>query len=594
MVSSTQQFLNQTLSRYVLEERLGSGGMARVYRGQDKTLNRPVAIKVLHEHLSQQGNFRERFEREAQLVAQLNHPNIVQVYDFSVVTRDEDCLYYMVMSYLPGKTLRDALDDYWHDDTMMPVEQVVAVATDIAEALDYAHARGMIHRDIKPANILFDERNQAVLTDFGIARMAQSSTLTQEGNTVGTPAYMSPEQATGDSLDSRSDLYAFGVIVYEMLAGRPPFDDDGSLSVLLKHLNDPVPALTSHGAMTNPDLELVIGKILAKLPEQRYQTARAFVEDLTKALHGLPVDVSAISQTKVISTGPIAAVKAAQDDGATSDAPAQAPARGVFRSPLLLLVAGLILMVTVAIVGVLNNRDGSASAADEDTAGPIAPSMTGPTYFTSTFTTGDDFNEFWEQGTINLVTRTISENGFYRIQSDLSDMAVATLFRDGTDYSNMAMQMLAVLEEGSSAASGYGLVFRYIDNDNYNVFAVDGLGRYSIWVRADGVWRELRDADETWTENPAVNRINDMNLLALEVEGDTFNAFVNGVQVASVTNDTHDAGLVGIYIASPPSGNATIAVDMYQVVDSMLSLADSMTGSDYNVPSESPPEQPEE
>ncbi|NJL57509.1 hypothetical protein HC928_22045 [bacterium] len=148
--------------------------------------------------------------------------------------------------------------------------------------------------------------------------------------------------------------------------------------------------------------------------------------------------------------------------------------------------------------------------------------------------------------------------------------------------------MLAVLEEGSSPASGYGLVFRYQDNDNYNVFAVDGLGRFSIWVRANGVWRELRDAGETWTPSAAVNPITQMNLLAIEIVGNTFNAFVNGVPVASVTDDTHASGMVGIYIASPPNGSTQIAVDMYQVVDSMLSLADSMTGSDYTPPTPSP------
>ncbi len=580
MVESTQEFLNRYLDRYEIDARIGSGGMARVYRGQDTALNRTVAIKVLYEHLSQESSFRDRFEREAQLVAQLNHPNIVQVYDFSAIEKSEERIYFMVMSYVPGQTLQSVLDSYWAREEIMPHDRVLEVMLNLADALGYAHDRGMIHRDVKPANILFDERDQAILTDFGIARMAQSSSLTQEGNTVGTPAYMSPEQATGDVIDSRSDLYGMGIILYEMLTGRPPFDDDGSLSVLLKHLNEPVPALSSRADIENPLLEMVVQKSLAKSPGTRYQTAQEFADDLRNAFSGEPVIAALPSHTRELTTGPMEIIQPEDDHKKLTSTTSSTS--WASRSPLLLLVGGLMIVTVILVIGLLSDSSSSASASNLETGNigsSLANGMTGQVYFTGTFDEDDVFADYWPTGTFNLVTRQITNDGFYRIDSELSDMAVATVFEDASDYSDMSLQMRALLETGSSPSSGYGLIFRYQDEDNYNVFAVDGLGRFSIWVRENGLWRELRETQNPWTLNNAVTSISEMNLLSLELADDEIRAFVNGEWVATLTDDTLDAGRIGIYVASPENGQSSILVDMFQVSDSPLSLAQSMTGS---------------
>lgn len=578
MKESTKEILNQYLERYEIDQRIGSGGMARVYRGYDTSLNRMVAIKVLYEHLSQETSFRERFEREAQLVARLNHPNIVQVYDFNMIPRGDELIYYMVMSYIPGQTLQEILDSHWAREQMLPHDRVLEIIEDMADALDYAHERGMVHRDVKPANILFDDRDRAVLTDFGIARMAQSSGLTQEGNTVGTPMYMSPEQATGDLIDSRSDIYGLGIILYEMLTGRPPFTDDGGLSVLLKHLNAPVPSLQGRVQMPNTStdllaLEAVVFKGLAKLPEDRYQTAKEFAEDLRCALSGQPVQAVLSGSTRELSTGPLAAVKL---EVLSADLMAPTKSRSLFRSPLLLFIGGLVIVTAVIVFGFLSDQQSAAS-------GPVdmglSESMTDAIYFTGTFDSDDILVDYWPQGMFNLVTREITDDGFYRINSDLADTAVATPFEDASNYTDISIQMVGVLEEGSSPASGYGLIFRYQDENNYNVFAVDGTGRFSIWVREDGVWRELRGTEENWTTNPAVVRIGEMNLLSMEISGDEISAFVNGEWVASIVDDTFDDGGIGIYLASPPNGRASILVDMFQVMDSPLILGESMTGN---------------
>ncbi|MEL6152361.1 MAG: protein kinase, partial [Chloroflexota bacterium] len=239
---------------------------------------------MLPRTLASQENFIERFQREARAAARLIHPNVIQIYDYATVEEDSRYLCYMVMTYLPGNTLNDVMEENKAQDRLMPQQQVLQIIKDIAAALDYAHAAGMVHRDVKPGNILFDERGRAILTDFGIARMVEYSKLTQENMAVGTPAYMSPEQAAGEAVDHRTDIYALGVILYELLAGNPPFGDDGSLSVLLSHLNKPVPALTTFAHIDNDYLDSVIFKALAKMPEERYQTATEMADDLAKAI----------------------------------------------------------------------------------------------------------------------------------------------------------------------------------------------------------------------------------------------------------------------------------------------------------------------
>ncbi|MEO1442450.1 MAG: serine/threonine-protein kinase, partial [Chloroflexota bacterium] len=179
-MTDTQQFnstdtLIKSIDRYIVGERIGTGGMARVFRAKDKSLDRDVAVKVLHEHLADDDTFRARFEREAKFLASFHHPNVIQIYDYATVEEDSRYLCYMVMTYLPGNTLNDVMEENKAQDRLMPQQQVLQIIKDIAAALDYAHAAGMVHRDVKPGNILFDERGRAILTDFGIARMVEYS-----------------------------------------------------------------------------------------------------------------------------------------------------------------------------------------------------------------------------------------------------------------------------------------------------------------------------------------------------------------------------------------------------------------------------------
>lgn len=282
----------QMLGKYRVLEPLGRGGMARVYRAYHAQLDRYVAIKVMRADLAEDEEFQVRFRREAQAVAALRHPNIVQVYDFDT----ENEISYMVMELLEGDTLKTRMDDYRVRGEQMPWGEMARVMLDILEGLAYAHSEGMIHRDIKPGNILLTRRGQAVVGDFGIAHIIGGTRYTAPNALMGTLQYMAPEQGLEGRSDARSDIYSLGIVLYEMLTQRRPFDADTPLAVLMKHVNDPLPLPRQLNAAIPEPLERVALKALAKKPEDRYQgaaeMARALRAAVTEAQIALPAHIS--------------------------------------------------------------------------------------------------------------------------------------------------------------------------------------------------------------------------------------------------------------------------------------------------------------
>ena len=226
----------QQLGNYLIQQPLGQGGMARVYKGLDVSLKRPVAVKVMSEGLRQSELYGQRFEREAQAVANLHHPNIVSIFYFGT----QDSLYYLVMEYIDGTDLEAVLRNYADHHELMPYADVMRILEAIASALDYAHEQGVIHRDVKPSNIMVERNGRPVLTDFGLALRISEGTL---GDTFGTPHYISPEQAQNSAnAVAQSDLYSLGVIAYEMLAGTVPFDDPSPTALAMQHIMAAVPS----------------------------------------------------------------------------------------------------------------------------------------------------------------------------------------------------------------------------------------------------------------------------------------------------------------------------------------------------------------
>jgi serine/threonine-protein kinase len=269
---ATAALRRATGGRYVVERRIGGGGMATVYLARHALLDAPLALKVLHPHLAGDPEMRTRFRREAEAAARLQHPHVVPIVDYGVSGAVE----YLVMPYLSGGSLADA----GAGGRRVAPERAATAAAQAARGLDYAHRQGVVHRDVKPDNVLFDGDGHAVVTDFGIASARFHARLTATGRAMGTPHYMSPEQAMGRVLDGRSDVYALGVVLYELLAGAPPFDAPDAYAVGYKHVHEaPVPLeVAAPGAP--PALAAVVMRALAKNPDERYARAADLADEL--------------------------------------------------------------------------------------------------------------------------------------------------------------------------------------------------------------------------------------------------------------------------------------------------------------------------
>jgi eukaryotic-like serine/threonine-protein kinase len=262
--------------RYRLESKLGSGGMSTVYLARDETLQRWVAVKVMHREISDQPDQLERFRREARAVAQLSHPNVVAVIDAG-----EDSGYpYIVLEYVEGETLKQRIDRLGR----LPVDEAAAYGIEIGRGLAAAHAQRLIHRDVKPQNVLIDTEGRAKVTDFGIARSLESDGLTKTGRVLGTTDYVAPEQAMGQAVDARCDIYSLGVLVYEMLTGEVPFQADTLVGVAMKHVNERMPDVQERRPEVSSALAAVIERATAKEPKKRYPDMIAMLADLEGAL----------------------------------------------------------------------------------------------------------------------------------------------------------------------------------------------------------------------------------------------------------------------------------------------------------------------
>ena len=291
--------------RYRVERELGRGGMAKVFLGTDTVLGRTVAVKVLAPQFADDDGFVQRFRREAQAAASIGHPHIVSVFD----TGSDDGVHYIVMEYVEGRTLAEFLAG---GGRILP-DRAIDIAMDVCQALEAAHAQGVIHRDIKPGNIMLNPRGEVKVTDFGIARVTTTAdTVAQTAAILGTASYLSPEQAQGQPVDARSDLYSLGCVVYEMVTGRPPFLGDSPVAVASKQvLEQPVPPSKLNSDVT-PDLDAVILRALAKNPANRYQSAEEMRADLERAKRGLPVDATpllAAGATQVLDRPPAQATQ---------------------------------------------------------------------------------------------------------------------------------------------------------------------------------------------------------------------------------------------------------------------------------------------
>lgn len=382
--------VGRTLGKYRLVARLGRGGMAEVYKAYQPGLDRYVGIKVLHGHLVDDEDFINRFEREALATGKLRHPNIVQAVDFD---RDGDT-YFLAMEFIDGPTLKDEMKARLAVNRPFTLKEISRIFTALCSAIDYAHKRNMIHRDIKPANVMINQEGNVVLTDFGIARILEGTQYTQTGALSGTPAYMSPEQGKGEKADERSDIYALGVMLYEMVTGRVPYEADTPYAVIVKHISESLPLPSS----IKPDLpeavERVILKAMSKEPADRYQTAGEMARALRTAVEMAPDDNLQNNPVRPIAPPPnveeiehntdrLTAQHRAEktNGGATvysrgTEATTIAEAAPRQNSNLLLIIGGaLVIVALLGLVGYLALSSGSGSTPTPDTEATTAAGL---------------------------------------------------------------------------------------------------------------------------------------------------------------------------------------------------------------------------
>jgi len=364
--------IGRKLGNYQITELLGQGGMATVYKGYREDIDRYVAVKVLPPHPGMDSQFIDRFKLEARTIARLQHPHILPLYDYGA----EDDILYLVMAYIDGGSLADRIDS-----GPMPPRQAEMILRQVGGALDYAHRQGVIHRDIKPDNILLDNEGNALLADFGIVKLTDGgSRLTVTGGLVGTPAYMAPEQGGGDTVTASADIYSLGVVVYEMLTGRKPYDAETPMQIVIKHMTAPVPNLREAMPDAPPALEIVLDRALAKLPENRYASAMEFADDFTRAIHspdsvaGLKVDFKP-SPDPTLTPSAGATLTDLPGAGALPSLPS--PSTTIIQqvpgtNPLLLLGGfAIIAVLVVGVVFLLLNNNRTAPTSSPDVTAPL-------------------------------------------------------------------------------------------------------------------------------------------------------------------------------------------------------------------------------
>ncbi len=407
-MENSSGLIGQTIGKYRIVEHLGRGGMAEVYKAYQPSLDRYVALKLMHAFLADDAGFQARFEREAKNVAALRHPNIVQVFDFDLHQGTP----FMVMEFVEGGTLKTHLENLARQGRALTLTEAIHIVVEVGKALAYAHGRQMIHRDVKPANVLLDRGGRIILTDFGIAKILTGPSYTMTGMSVGTPSYMSPEQGLGKPGDHRSDIYALGVMLYQLTTGQLPYEADTPLAVMLKHVNEPLPLPRSVAPDLPEGVERVILKAMAKSPDDRFQSADEMLANLgdKEAARRLPIPPASMAAGReahattlagqpgqarpslptIITGGPggasgatraapgAPATQIGQPPGRPAAAPLGAPLARPQRMPLLLFAAAGLALLFVAVGGGAFAFTGGFGLLRRTTATATAAQLTRP------------------------------------------------------------------------------------------------------------------------------------------------------------------------------------------------------------------------
>lgn len=627
-----QDIIGKHIGQYEVVGQIGQGGMATVYKAFQPSINRYVAIKILPSQYAQDPNFVKRFEHEARAIAALEHPHILPVYDFGT----QDGLTYMVMRYVEGGTLSNLMGQ------PMPAKQVVRLIGAVARALDYAHKQGIVHRDIKPSNILIDKNGEPLLTDFGIAKKliegSGATQLTGSGTVLGTPAYMSPEQAKGQPVDGRSDIYSLGVVLYELLTGQQPYQAETPLGVVLKHVSEPLPPPHS----VNPDvpapLEQIVIKAMAKDPNQRYPSLAEMEQALQTALKEIEGGASTINvpspptgSTRPLTeavppapkksgmTGPlligggIVAVllcllggglalfrlaaspddttptvagrtpvsigieKTATPTPASADLPpdSDTPTPELFATDELSIEwTATMAALEVEMTAAAATFDASLAAIATPDSSTDLPASDGEVVLEDTFESNQNN---WHTGVEDDEyghTEYSLTDGYYRITQEAAQNVFIWSKLRDTDFDNFVMSVEATPGD-YTAPFGYGLTLRENFEGDLYVFELNTDGDFTVGAHQGGEWKTLQD----WS--PAEGAVADgPNQLTVRALDSSLTFSVNGQEVATIEDYALDRGVIGLGLELFEAGDkATIDFDNL-VVQSLSSAGQALVQSD--------------
>jgi len=548
----------QMLGPYRIITQIGKGGMANVYKAYQPSVDRYVAIKVLPSQLAESQEFATRFHQEARIIAKLEHPHILPVFDYG----ESDGVAYFVMRYLDAGTLRDKMEA----KRPLPLNEIDRIFTQLADALSYAHSFGIIHRDLKPANALIDSHGNIFLTDFGIARLLESASprLTQTDAIMGTPAYISPEQAQGQDVDQRSDIYSLGIILYEMVTGGVPFVADTPLAVLFKHISDPLPLPSLVKPDIPPSIEKVILKALAKDPKDRFSSADEFVAAWKRALE----DKETIRQAQPTDSIPIKyTVPSTQPQSKPAPVKQTASKSGMPTGWIVGCLAGACLLFSVAGVAVLganwrnmpflNPATNTPLPLPTETASPIPPTDVPPLSVTTVVNNTakvlleDDFSvsrDGW--GTLTDSDSSIEYESDALHMLIFTKNFVAWSTPNDQVYQNTHMEITA-FNNDTNPTTAFGFICAQQSKDwSFYYLGVTPAGEYAIIKATDGESDEFLTNNGKWASSDLIPH----KAASYRVGGDCghgkLTLYVDGKQIASVSDNTYGSGRVGLFIWS--------------------------------------------
>src|SRR5215212_98259 len=549
----------QMLGPYRIITQIGKGGMANVYKAYQASVDRYVAIKVLPSQLAESQEFATRFHQEARIIAKLEHPHILPVFDYG----ETDGVAYLVMRYLEAGTLRDKMEA----GRPLPMKDIDRIFTQLAEALSYAHSFGIIHRDLKPANALIDSHGNIFLTDFGIAKLLESASprLTQTDAIMGTPAYISPEQAQSQSVDQRADIYSLGIILYEMVTGRVPFLADTPLAVLFKHISDPLPLPSLVKPDIPPSIEQVILKALAKDPKDRFSTAEEFVAAWKHALEEIETVRRAPEPT---STPTRYGVPADQTQRKPAPVKQATPRSRLPTGWIIGCLAGACLVFSVAAIGIVSANwrnmpflnpaaTDTAVALPTETASSIPATNVPPAIATTAVNNTanvileDDFSvsrDGW--GTLTDSDSSIEYKNDALHMLIFKENYVAWSTPNDQDYKNTHLEVTAQNND-TDPSTAFGFICAQQSKSwSFYYLAITPAGEYAIVKATDGKDDVLLTNNGKWGSSNLIPEKASSYRVGADCGNAKLTLYVDGKQIASVSDNTYGNGRVGLFIWS--------------------------------------------